>query len=170
MVISREGFRPVAGAEVRESAAESGISSIRVISGPDLSDQGSVSHQPSDVAPGLRLIARSAQEPDRMVRFLTGVIAVCGGRMLSRRFHSDGSAGLECEFVRAHCVEMYAALVAAGLELSRSSHLKMAELCQCTYALPESCELQTVALELEVQRLDEESGALRSAPWRRRSV
>jgi hypothetical protein len=170
MVISREPFRPAAGAEAQELAVEAGISSLRVISGANLSDQGSVSHPPSEVFPGLRLLARSAQEPERMVRFLTGVIAVCGGRMLSRRFHSDGSAGLECEFVRAHCVEMYAALVAAGLELSRSSHLKMAELCQCTYALPASCELQTVGLELEVQRLDEESGALRLAPWRRRNV
>ncbi len=105
-----------------------------------------------DGTPDLRLIARSEETPERAVYFLTGAILACGGQMLSRRFHSDGSAALECEFSRELCVEMYGVLLASGLLLSRSSHLKMAELCRCTHALPPDYGQQMVLLEVEVLR------------------
>jgi len=104
----------------------------------------------NDPEPELRLIAHSEDAPEKAVYYLTGAIMACGGQMLSRRFHSDGSAALECEFPRAICVEIYCALLSAGLQLSRSSHMKMAELCLRTYALPEDFQHQVVALELEV--------------------
>ncbi len=104
----------------------------------------------SQSTPELRLIGRADGAPERMVHYLTGAILACGGQMLSRRFHSDGSAALECEFLRAHCVDIYSVLQAAGLHLSRSSHLKMAELCRCTHAMPGAFEDQRVLLELEV--------------------
>lgn len=120
--------------------------------------------------PELKLIAHSEEAPERMIRFLTGAIMVCGGHMLSRRFHSDGSAALECEFLRARCVDIYSVLVAAGLQLSRSSHFKLAELCQCTRAMLPSVEEQIVLLELEVIRNSDEGEGLRLGLLRRKTA
>lgn len=118
----------------------------------------------SQSIPELRLIGRSDGAPERMVYYLTGAILACGGQMLSRRFHSDGSAAIECEFLRAHCVDIYGVLLAAGLQLSRSSHLKLAELCRCTHAMPGGFEDQRVILELEVM---DQSSEFPSASRRR---
>ena len=115
-----------------------------------MSDQDSVLMTWNDTMPELRLISRSEDSPEKAVYFLTGAIMACGGMMLSRRFHSDGSAAIECEFPRAICVEMYSVLLSAGLRLSRSSHLKLSELCRCTHALPLDFQKQLVMLEVEV--------------------
>jgi hypothetical protein len=80
----------------------------------------------------LRLTAVSADEPERLVRFLTGALLACGGWVLTRSTQGNQAAELDFEFARASCVEIYAVLIAAGLELSRDSHLQMAELCHCT--------------------------------------
>jgi hypothetical protein len=80
----------------------------------------------------LQLTAQSADEPERLVRFLTGALVACGGWVLTRTTQGREMAELDFEFARGACVEIYAVLIAAGLELSRDSHLQMAELCQCT--------------------------------------
>lgn len=125
-----------------------------------LSDQESVPTKWNDPEPELRLIAHSEGTPAKAVYYLTGAIMACGGDLLSRRFHSDGSATLECEFPRGICVEIYGAFLAAGLRLSRSSHLKMAELCLRTHALPEDFQNQVMALELEVWESKADGDAL----------
>lgn len=125
------------------------------------SDQQIVLSIQNDSMPALRLISRSEDAPETTVYFLTGAIMACGGQMVSRRFHSDGSAALECEFPRAVCVEMYGVLLSAGLHLSRSSHLKLAELCRCTHALPVDFQHQVVTLEIEVLQFRAEDEPLR---------
>jgi hypothetical protein len=80
----------------------------------------------------LRLTALSADEPERLVRYLTGALLSCGGWILTRTTQGNQAAELDFEFARAACVEIYAVLIAAGLELSRDSHLQMADLCHCT--------------------------------------
>lgn len=80
----------------------------------------------------LRLTAISADEPERLVRFLTGALLACGGWVRTRTAQGDQAAELDFEFARAACVEIYAVLLAAGLELSRDSHLQLADLCHCT--------------------------------------
>lgn len=66
------------------------------------------------------------------MRFLTGALHSCGGWVLTRSTRGDHAAELVFEFARACCVEIYAVLIASGLELSRDSHLQLAELCHCT--------------------------------------
>ena len=66
------------------------------------------------------------------MRFLTGALLACGGWVLTRSTQGNHAAELDFEFARASCVEIYAVLIASGLELSRDSHLQMAELCHCT--------------------------------------
>lgn len=117
----------------------------------------------NDPIPELRLISRSEDSPEKAVYFLTGAIMACGGVMLSRRFHSDGSAAIECEFPRSICVEMYGVLLSAGLRLSRSSHMKLAELCRCSHALPPEFQQQIVTLEIEVLRRGAEEDVLNLA-------
>ena len=80
----------------------------------------------------LKLTALSADQPDRLVRYLTGALLACGGWVLTRTTQGNQAAELDFEFARASCVEIYAVLIAAGLELSRDSHLQMTELCHCT--------------------------------------
>jgi hypothetical protein len=68
----------------------------------------------------------------RSLRFLTGMVEACSGRVLSRRVEPNGSGALELEFERGQCVQVYCLLVAMGLELDRGSHLRLTAFCQCT--------------------------------------
>lgn len=103
---------------------------------------------------GLRfnLTALSAEEPQRLVRFLTGVVQACGGWVVTRGVCGNESGEIEFEFVRAACVDIYAALVATGLDLSREAHLQMTEFCQCTKNLLETRAFEIVHVELLVYR------------------
>jgi len=98
----------------------------------------------------LKLTALSADEPDRLVRFLTGALLACGGWVLTRTTRGKEAAELDFEFARASCVEIYAVLIAAGLELSRDSHVQMFELCHCTKNLIESHAFEIARADLVV--------------------
>ncbi|MGC2161218.1 MAG: hypothetical protein WA634_04855 [Silvibacterium sp.] len=98
----------------------------------------------------LKLTALSADEPDRLVRFLTGALLACGGWVLTRTTQGNQAAELDFEFARASCVEIYAVLIAAGLELSRDSHLQMTDLCHCTKNLIESRAFDIARVDLVV--------------------
>lgn len=100
----------------------------------------------------LSLTARSGDQPQRLVRFLTGALLSCGGWVLTRSTLGDRAAELDFEFARACCVDIYAILVASGLELSRDSHLQMTELCHCTNSLLETCAFDIVRAGLVVHR------------------
>ena len=105
----------------------------------------------SDISAGwmLRLTALSPDDPARTVRVLTGALLACGGWVLTRTQEKDVAA-LDFEFARAACVEVYAVLIGCGLELSRDSHLRMAELCHCTKNLIESRAFDIARVDLVV--------------------
>ena len=105
----------------------------------------------SDESPGwlLRLTALCSDDPARTVRTLTGALLACGGWVLTRS-HETGAFALDFEFVRAACVEVYAVLIGCGLELSRDSHLRMAELCHCTKNLIETRAFEIARVDLVV--------------------
>jgi hypothetical protein len=100
----------------------------------------------------LRLTALSADDPERLVRYLTGALLACGGWVLTRTTQGREAAELDFEFARAACVDIYSVLVAAGLELSRDSHLQMADLCHCTKNLIESRAFDIARADLVVYR------------------
>jgi hypothetical protein len=97
----------------------------------------------------LRLTALCSDDPARTVRVLTGALLACGGWVLTRT-QEKGVASLDFEFARAACVEVYAVLIGCGLELSRESHLRMAELCQCTKNLIETKAFDIARVDLVV--------------------
>jgi hypothetical protein len=100
-----------------------------------LSDQVSVLDTDELIDWDLRLTATSADDPRRILRFLTGAVLGCGGWVLSRSLPGSDTVEMSFEFARAISLEIYSALIAAGLELSRDAHISMTELCQCTKEL-----------------------------------
>ena len=100
----------------------------------------------------LRLTAVAADNPERLVRYLSGAVLACGGWILTRSTQGSHSAELDFEFARASCVEIYSVLVAAGLELSRDSHLQLADLCHCTRNLIESRALDIARVVITIYR------------------
>ncbi len=55
------------------------------------------------------------------------------------------------EFERQACVEIYSMLIAAGLELSQSGHIRFTELCQCTRSHQKDCGAEIASIDLEIQ-------------------
>jgi hypothetical protein len=107
---------------------------------------------------GLKLTALSSDEPARLVRYLTGALLACGGWVLTRTTQGNEAAELDFEFARASCVEIYAVLVAAGLELSRESHIQLSELCHCTKNLLESRAFDIARVNLVVYHATSKAG------------
>jgi hypothetical protein len=55
------------------------------------------------------------------------------------------------EFERQVCLEIYSILIAAGLELSQSAHIRFTELCQCTRNHHGDCGAEIASIDLEIQ-------------------
>ena len=55
------------------------------------------------------------------------------------------------EFERQACVEIYSLLIASGLELSQSGHIRFTELCQCTRNQQKDCGDEIASVDLEIQ-------------------
>lgn len=101
----------------------------------------------------LPLRAISRDEPGQVAKTLTGAILGSGGWVLSRIATDTGLVDILFEFERDSCLEIYSILIAAGLELSRSAHMRFTELCQCTrLGLPEHSK-EIVSLDLEIQTM-----------------
>jgi len=98
----------------------------------------------------------STVEPRRLITSLTGGIIAGGGWVLSRSASDSGMLDFLFEFERHACVDMYTVLIAAGLELSQSAHLRFTELCQCTSLSSRNCGREIVSIDLEVQTLSKE--------------
>lgn len=99
----------------------------------------------------LRMKAISSEDPSRLIRSLTGAILGCGGWVLSRGADDAGMINLMFEFERRSCVDIYSLLVAAGLELSPTGHMRFTELCQCTRNHPLQCGAEIASIDLEIQ-------------------
>jgi hypothetical protein len=99
----------------------------------------------------MQMKAISIEEPSRLVQTLTGAILGCGGWVLSRGANDTGTVNMLFEFERQTCVEIYSLLIAAGLELSQSGHIRFTELCQCTRSHQQECGTEIASVDLEVQ-------------------
>ena len=107
--------------------------------------------QTSAIPWALQMRAISREEPGRAVKTLTGAILGCGGWVLSRSASDTGMIDILFEFERRSCLEIYSILIAAGLELSQSAHIRFTELCQCTRMVRKGCQDEIVSIDLEVQ-------------------
>lgn len=99
----------------------------------------------------IQMRAVSAVDPSRLVQTLTGAILACGGWVLSRGADDVGTVNLLFEFERRACLDIYSILMGAGLELSRSGHIRFTELCQCTRSQLPDRGLEITSVDLEIQ-------------------
>jgi hypothetical protein len=107
--------------------------------------------------------AISQIEPSRLVCTLTGAILGCGGWVLSRGASDTGTVNMLFEFERQVCVDIYSVLIAAGIELSQSGHIRFTELCQCTRSQGRQCASEIASVDLEIQTFPAEVTYLRPA-------
>jgi hypothetical protein len=113
----------------------------------------------------MQMKAISVEEPSRLVQTLTGAILGCGGWVLSRGANDTGTISMLFEFERQACVDIYSVLIAAGVELSQSGHIRFTELCQCTRSHQNECGSEIASVDLEIQTYPTEiSQDSRSAP------
>ena len=91
------------------------------------------------------------EDPSRLVQTLTGAILGCGGWVLSRGANDTGTVSMLFEFERQACVDIYSVMIATGLELSQSGHVRFTELCQCTRSHPQECGAEIASIDLEIQ-------------------
>lgn len=104
----------------------------------------------------MEMKAVSLVEPSHLVRNLTGAILGCGGWVLSRGSSESGLVNVLFEFERQACVDIYGVLIAAGVELSQTGHVRFTELCQCTRNHHRDCRAEIASIDLEVQTFPEE--------------
>jgi hypothetical protein len=105
----------------------------------------------------MEMKAISVEEPSRLVQSLTGAILASGGWVLSRGANDSGTVTLLFEFERQACVEIYSLLIAAGLDLSQTGHIRFTELCQCTRSHQRDCGAEIASVDLEIQTFQVET-------------
>lgn len=87
---------------------------------------------------------------------LLTAIADGGGWVLDRRTLSASTLQLNIEAQLRSIVEIYAAIIGSGLELTRSSHIALTDLCTCHRNASSKVDLgEIVTLRLEVSFLED---------------
>jgi hypothetical protein len=107
--------------------------------------------RPMSVPWAMQMKAVSSEEPSRLIHTITGAILGCGGWVLSRGANDTGMVTMLFEFERQECLEIYSILIAAGLELSQSAHIRFTELCQCTRNRHGDCGAEIASIDIEIQ-------------------
>ncbi len=104
----------------------------------------------------LEIQSFSYQERSGVLPSLTNAFADCGGWVLDRRTLSATTMEFRIEIQLRAIVDLYAAIIASGLELTRSGHLTLSELCTCRQHFRRSADLgQVVALRIEISFLED---------------
>jgi len=99
----------------------------------------------------MEMKAIALEDPANLVKALTGAILGSSGWILSRGANDTGTVSMLFEFERRACVDIYSALIGAGLELSQSGHIRLTELCQCTRSNRSDCGTEIASVDLEIQ-------------------
>ena len=93
---------------------------------------------------------------DGLLADLTAVFSTCSGWILERRNLSPTNVEFRVEIQLRAALDLYAALVATGFELTRSGHEALTALCTRRRHSRITTELgQTVILRLEISFLDD---------------
>jgi hypothetical protein len=87
---------------------------------------------------------------------LTAAFANCGGWLLERKALSATNMEFRVEIQLGAILDLYAAIIATGVELTRSGHEGLTELCTRRKHLQRNAETgQIVAIRLEISFLDD---------------
>lgn len=83
-------------------------------------------------------------------------LADCGGWVLDRRTLSASAVELRVEVQLRSIVDLYGSIIAAGLELTRASHLALTDQCTCRKNATTAADLgQIMTLRLEISFLED---------------
>lgn len=88
------------------------------------------------LAPELHVQGYSCQEPDALLRTLSHSIRHAGGWVLQTKQLPTGEQEMQIELQSRGMMEIYSALLASGVELTRAGHVAMANSCSVLHRLP----------------------------------
>ena len=84
----------------------------------------------------LELQGYSYQERQGILPTLTSAFTQCGGWVLERKTLSPTTMEFRIEIQLRAIVELYSSLVASGVELTRTAHAILTDLCTCRHLAP----------------------------------
>jgi hypothetical protein len=98
----------------------------------------------------------SYEERHGLLPTLTSAFADCGGWILDRKTLSPTTMEFRIEIHLRSVVDLYASILASGLELTRAGHLGLAHLCTCRKNFATPTDLgQIVTIRLEISFLED---------------
>jgi hypothetical protein len=98
----------------------------------------------------------SYEERHGLLPALTCAFAESGGWVLERKTLSPSSMEFRIEIQLRSIVDLYGSIVSAGLELTRSGHLALTDLCTCRRNFGPGVDLgQIVTIRLEISFLED---------------
>lgn len=87
---------------------------------------------------------------------ITTAFADCGGWVIDRKTLSPTLTEFRLEIQLRAVLDLYALLIASGLELTRSGHLALTDLCTCRKYYRSIADLgQIIAIRLEISFLED---------------
>ena len=98
----------------------------------------------------------SYDERHGLLPTLTTAFTDCGGWILDRKTLSPSMMEFRLEIQLRAAVDLYASIVASGLELTRAGHLSLTELCACRRHQAATADLNNVvSIRIEISFLDD---------------
>jgi hypothetical protein len=98
----------------------------------------------------------SYEERQGLLPTLTAAFTDCGGWVLDRKTLSSSTVEFRLEIQLRAVVDLYASIIASGLELTRAGHLGLTHLCTCRNNLSTPADLgQIVAVRIEISFLED---------------
>jgi hypothetical protein len=97
----------------------------------------------------------SYEERHGLLPTLTTAFAECGGWVLDRKTLSPSMMEFRVEIQLRAAVDLYASIVASGLELTRAGHLALTELCACRRHQTIADLNNIVSIRIEISFLDD---------------
>ena len=103
----------------------------------------------------LEILGFTYEQRQRLLPDITAVLGNCGGWIVERKTLSPTNMEFRVEIQLRDVLDLYAAIVATGLELTRSGHETFTELCTRRKHMRITAELgQIVTIRLEISFLD----------------
>ena len=112
----------------------------------------------SETLPLSTLDLQSFSYDDRtnVLPVVIAALADCGGWVLDRRTLSASTVQLRVEVQLRSIVDLYGSIIAAGLELTRASHIALTDQCTCRKNAATVADLgQILTLRLEISFLED---------------
>ena len=98
----------------------------------------------------------SYEERHGFLPILTSAFADCGGWISDRKTLSPSTMEFRVEIQLRAVLDLYASVIASGLELTRSGHLGLTHLCTCRKNLSTPTDLsQIVTIRIEISFLED---------------